>query len=666
MLFISCKKKEVDSVQKYQSEFATEEFLNLSYSDKRQYLDSIYKILNETEAESVLNENYLKLANQYYQIKSFAKSREVYRKILKLKTDSTNAPTKAKAFSNIADTYELSQKDSAYYYYYQAEKLYQKLLDQNSIALMQYNKAYILFSDGNYSACEVELSKALKNLSTSSDFFLLYSCNSLMGNCLEKSGDFEEALSYHQNASSIISDLNIDPKEAMSYKVATAINISNLYDIKGEYDKSIANLEKILTEELEVYNPLSYARVLSNLAYSKFKNKQYDEVESMFLRSVEITKNNGQNADLLYKYLYLGEFYANQKDTSNAIKYLSDAKVIAQEASNSNELMTILKLLSKIDKVNSEAYSLEYILISDNQQELQTRTRDKYARIEYETDKIEDANKTLSRNNVLIIGISVVSIVFLLIFIIGRYVKFKNKELRFLRMQEKASEEIFSLLAEQQKKINQAKETEKTKIAQELHDGIVSALYGIRINLEYLNPNCQQDAIDKRMNYLEELKKVESDIRSISHDLSRNAFFDNSDYNKLLSDLVEKQEGISATRFTYINADNFNWNTVPNLCKINLYRVIQEAIVNVNKHASAQNCLITVQNIENQIRILIQDDGIGFNSKSKKNGIGYRNMISRIKHLEGTIDITSEIGKGTTIEILVDIAIKRKSNSKPQ
>ena len=172
-------------------------------------------------------------------------------------------------------------------------------------------------------ACEVQVSKALQNLKNSNDYFLLYSCNSLLGNCLEKIGDFDEALSYHGSALKIISKLPVDEREKNTYKVSTASNISNLYDIKEEYDKSILNLQSILNEELKINNPLSYARVLSNLAYSKFKNKEYDGVESMFLESLRIADGVGHESDLLYKYIYFGEYYISQKDTANAINYIS-------------------------------------------------------------------------------------------------------------------------------------------------------------------------------------------------------------------------------------------------------------------------------------------------------------------------------------------------------
>lgn len=662
LLLASCSEKR-DQLDNHDL-WSVDKLNSIPESKKNFYLDSIKSAVNQTTNDSLKIEFLLKLSSGYYSLSNMEESRETSKMALHIAKKFKDRESEAKALFYIGDSFQFSYRDSAYYYYYQAEKIYQKNNDFSNVARMQYSKAYVLFYDGNYVACEVQVSKALQNLKNSDDYFLIYSCNSLLGNCLEKIGDFEESLNYHNTALEIIEKLDLTEREKNLYRVSTIGNISNLYDQQEKYDKSILNLQSILDENLKVNNPLSYARVLSNLAYSKFKNNEFQDVESMFLESIRIADSLGQKSDLLYKYIYFGDYYASQGDTVNAVKYIKGAKNLATENGNTNELLSTLRLLSKIDKGNSLQYSTEYIKISDNLQALQKRTRNKYARIEYETTKIQDANKELSKNNIIIIIVAIGLITLLIIFIIARYVKYKNKELQFLRKQEKASEEVYNLLTEQQQKINQAKETEKTKIAQELHDGIMNALYGIRLNLGFFNSKQDLEAVEKRKNYIEELKKVESDIRSISHNLSRNTFFDNSDFNMLLNGLIENQQGISSTRFSYISSDNSDWTDVPNIYKINLYRIIQEAILNVNKYAQAQNCIISFHRTNNIIRILIQDDGIGFDTNAKKNGIGHNNMNNRIKSLNGTINFTSEVSKGTTIEIVVDITLAQSANSK--
>ena len=119
---------------------------------------------------------------------------------------------------------------------------------------MIYNKAHILFYDGNYIECEIEISNALHYLSKSKNFQLIYTCNNLMGNCLEKLASYDEALKYHKIALVCLDTMrinNIDKDEINNYNITSIINICNLYDLKGEYSKSIKELKGLLTEELK-------------------------------------------------------------------------------------------------------------------------------------------------------------------------------------------------------------------------------------------------------------------------------------------------------------------------------------------------------------------------------------------------------------------------------
>jgi signal transduction histidine kinase len=120
----------------------------------------------------------------------------------------------------------------------------------------------------------------------------------------------------------------------------------------------------------------------------------------------------------------------------------------------------------------------------------------------------------------------------------------------------------------------------------------------------------------------------------------------------LLTSLVENQKEFSSTHFKYVNNEIFEWDTVQNIYKINLYRIIQEAILNVNKYANAKNCIVEIQKKEKDIlKLSIIDDGQGFDVKNIKGGIGLNNMKERANSLKGQFSITSKIGEGTKIEV---------------
>lgn len=660
LFFFSCQKNDSDASIKNNTILFDKSFLEgLEKNEKEQYLDSIGDLLQSKENDSIVRESYLKVATEYYNINNLEKSLSFSLKALRLSKQAKDSVRIPKALFYVGDCYQNSKSDSAYFYYLQAEKLYHKMHDYDNMARMLFNKAYVLFYDGNYVECEVEISKALQYLKNSTNHRLIYSCNTLMGNCLEKLVNYDEALRYHKSALLGLEKMKSNGNakdEINNYNVISVINICNLYDLKGEYSKSIVKLESLLSEDLKKKAPSLYANVLSNLAYSKMKNKDYENVESMFFESLHIVDSIGVASDILYKKIHLGEYYLTQKDTNKSIQSLKEANQLAIKIKNSNEILASLKLLSELDKKNQLFYANEYIKVSDSINLVQKNAHNKYARIEYETSRIEDENKVLTKNNFYILIISFVLVLILIIIIVLRYLKYRNKELQFVKKQQSANEEIYELLTEQHKKIDIAKDNEKARIAKELHDGVMNKIYGVRMNLGFFNSLIDEKTIEKRKVYISELQNIESELRTISHDLSRGSFFDGNDFNVLLTSLVENQKEFSSTHFKYVNNGMFEWATVQNIYKINLYRIIQEALLNVNKYANAKNCKVKIQKKENNIlKLSITDDGQGFDIKNKKGGIGLNNMKERANSLKGQFNIESKIGEGTKIEVVFNL-----------
>ncbi|MFQ6601915.1 sensor histidine kinase [Flavobacterium sp. C3NV] len=623
----------------------------LSESKKEYYLDSIVVLLKNRKNDSGTRNLYLDIASEYYYLNNLKKSLRSSFKALNLSTQVNDSIRMAKASYFVGDCYENSKKDSAYFYYLKAEKIYYAVNDYDNVARMLFSKARVLFYDGNYIECEIEVSKALQYLKESGNHKLLYSCYTLMGNCLEKSLNYNEALRYHNLALTEIKKMQITD-DVNNYNVISIINICNLYDLQGQYSKSIKELQGLVTDDLKKKWPKLYANVLSNLAYSKMRNGDYKNVESMFLESLKIVESIGVESDVLYKKIYIGEYYLTQKDTLKSIENLKEANQLANKIKNFNEVLTSLKLLSKLDKKNRLFYTNKYIKVSDSINVSQKNTHNKYARIEYETSRIEDENKVLTKKNFYILIISFGLILLLVIIFVLRYLEYKNKELQFVKKQQKANEEIYQLLTEQHEKIDVAKESEKARIAKELHDGVMNKIYGVRMNLGFFNSKTDAAIIEKRKVYIYELQNIENEIRTISHDLSRGSFFEGNDFNVLLLSLIENLRDISGTQFKYINEETFDWSTIQNIYKINLYRIIQEAILNINKYANAENCEVRIQlEDHNLLKLIITDDGKGFDIKSKKNGIGLSNMKERANSLKGQFNIESKIGEGTKIEV---------------
>lgn len=92
-----------------------------------------------------------------------------------------------------------------------------------------------------------------------------------------------------------------------------------------------------------------------------------------------------------------------------------------------------------------------------------------------------------------------------------------------------------------------------------------------------------------------------------------------------------------------------------NSVKINLFRIIQESLQNINKYAKANSISIELKKQEDNLLLVISDNGIGFNSNLKRKGIGIQNMLSRTKECDGVFNIKSKKGEGTVITVTVPI-----------
>lgn len=639
-------------------------YATLPKGEKMKYLDSLRQSADFTKNDSLTRKFCFDIATEYYYLNEYKKSFKVSKRAFELAKSANDTSDIARAYYYMGDTYEYSRKDSAYYYYLEAEKIYRLINDQNQIARMLFNKAYILFFEGNYIESEIELSKALQLLMRTKEYPLLYSSYTLMGANLEKLDELDDAMKYYVLARNLLPELernnaNFDLQN--NYKVVSALNISNIYEEKGEYDKAIEELSKFLTPEVRKNWPGEYSKVLSNLAYSRMKNGELKNVEEMFLEALSISERYSSSSDLLYKLNNLGEYYLLTKDTVQARQHLKRSLQIGEKIRSVDEVKTALKLLQEADVRNSEKYEKRFLFLNDSLTKAQRKNRNTYARIEYETDILADQNKTLASKYSNILIISAVLIVFIIFLLVLRYFTNQRRALEIQRQKQLADKEIFDLLKEQQVKILQTKEEEQNRISRDLHDGILNKIYGVRLQLGLLNKSDEQEAKQKRMLYIDMLQQIEKEIRGLSHDLHVDNIYDEFDYNSLMSNLILSQNEMGSTVF-HLHLDyDIDWNDISGLIKITIYRILQESMLNVIKYAEAGLCTVTISQQDEELTVTIQDNGRGFVLNAiASGGIGLKNMRERAKSINAQLKIDSAPGAGTEIQIKIRLVANKQ------
>ena len=656
IVFLSCKKNKETIANN--TLFESKEYEKKNSKSKLTYLDSIFSNSNLLKNDTINRKFLFQLAAEYYYLNASKKSFEVCKNLFELSTTAKDTLSIAKSYYYMGDCYETRKNDSAYYYYQRAEKLYRLIGNYENVAKMMFLKAVILYYEGNYVESEIMVSEALQYLNKSNDIELLYSCYNLLGSNFEKLEEYDSALKYYLLAKKVLPDLLLNVKDVnktINYKTASAVNIATIYDKTAQYDASIKSLNSIITPELKKNWETQYATAIGNLGYSKMKSGQIEGVEALFKEAINISLNKGNESSVSYKYSNLGEYYAVIKDTIKSVYYLKKSLQFGEKYKSINDLKNSLKLLSFIDYRNAPVYDKRYIVLNDSLVKAQRNNRNKFARIEYETSVVEEENKILNvKITNIIIGAILLCFLFIAI-IIYRYIKSKKVEIELLLKQRKAEEEIFKLLQENQIKMNLAKVAEQNRISRELHDGVLNKLYGTRLQLGILNESDNEDIKVKRLTYVDLLQEIEKEIRDISHDLHSDIFNGAFNYVSLLNSLINEQNELKTTNFLIEIDSTITWENISGLIKITIYRIIQEAIQNVIKHANAKVCNIEITKFENnELHLTIEDNGVGIDSNKKESeGIGLKNIKDRAKSLNSRLILTSELGKGTKIEIVI-------------
>ncbi|MDQ7960233.1 tetratricopeptide repeat-containing sensor histidine kinase [Flavobacterium lindanitolerans] len=664
LLLLGCsKKKEKFSEKSISDTLAT--YLTLAnedtipYEDRLSYNKKAFAILINGENDSLNRVNLFKVANRYYNMNNMEEYRKVSTILLEKSKSQNDTLSIGKAYYYLGDYYtNTSRKDSAYSYLTKAEKIYLKLNDKDNLATVYINIATVQGYENDFLGSELSAIKALNVLRDTQDKNKTYEVYNLLGIISNELKDYEKAHEYHTKALNLIDEYNLQTP----YQRASSLNnIGNVYQRQNKYSLAIDKFKAALRDKNMIKEkPNLYAVLLDNLAYSKFKLSDYSELPGLFYKSLKIKDSLNSYIGIIYSKIHLSEFYAETKDTIQAQRFVKEALLLSRKRKDQRAVLASLKQLGAVDPKKASVYSEEYIKINDSLQNAERKARDKFARIQFETDEIiQQKDKLAEQNRNILFFFGLVVMIGILLFVIKNQ-RSKTKELMLKQAQQKANEDIYNLMLYQQNKIEEGRANEKVRIAQELHDGILGRLFGARLNLDSLNKRQDEEAITSRNNYLVELKNIEQDIREISHDLNREKHALNNNFIGIINSLIEQQETVSQAKVSFVVDMEIEWEKIENYIKINLYRILQEALLNINKYAQAENIRIEIIKQEKTLRLTVTDDGIGFSVSKKSKGIGLQNMLSRANACEATFDIKSKIGKGTTITVAFPMEINQK------
>ena len=630
--------------------------INLPFKYRQQYNEKAFSIIINQKDDSLNKVNLFKIANRYYNMNDWQSYKKTAKLILERSINSKDSVHMAKAYSYLGDYYGTqSISDSAFLNYFRAEKVYLKINDQYNLAKTFLNKANLQYNEGDYFESEISVFKALRILKQEKNVDdQLYDCYNLLGILYNEREEFDKALEFHQYAFNTLANKSIPSEFQLK---ATSLNNIGFVNLRmNNYKKAKFYFQKSL-EEKNLYeeNTTLYAIVLDNLAYSKFKLEESDGLPEQFYDALKIRDSLGLKSGVVLNQIHLSEYYAFKKDTFKAIQHSKRALLLSKNLNKPRNILEALKQIAVVDPRHASKYSREYIQMNDKMLKAERKMGEKFSRIEYETNEIKDENSNLQEKNKTLVYVFSICTLIGLFFYVYKTQQAKNRELLFKQQQQIANEDIYNLMISQQNEIELTRIKEKKKVAQELHDGVLGRMFGVRISLDSLDKIDEAEAASKRKKYLAELKHIEEDIREISHDLNREKSELINNFVVILNKLFDNQGNTYPSKLKTSFDSHIKWELVNNIVKINLYRIIQEALQNCNKYAKASTIRVEFKSEIDHLVLSIMDDGVGFNVKRTKNGIGLHNIEYRAAECKGTVTIKSAKGEGTLLVIKVPI-----------
>ncbi len=455
-------------------------------------------------------------------------------------------------------------------------------------------------------------------------------------------------------------------KYEMALKLFQLINyssgISMIYNESGvvyEYRKNYTEAIRRYTASLVICQKRNdrtgIAYALNNLAGVYTILKQFDKAEVYLTKALEIRKQLKDSFALALNYSDIGSLYLAKGDYAKADESFGESNFIASRIQYLELLSNNYNQLAEMAK-QQENYQQAY-----NYHLLHTALKDSIFRIEgqkqieelsarYETDKKEQQIKIQSyqiqKRNILLFIIAGL----LLTAGTVSWLAYNRHE---LKQKAKLQQEIINQQQLSAKAVLAAEERERIRIAKDLHDGVGQMMSVAKMNLSAMEDELLLNS-DKKIKFDKVIGLVDKsckEVRTISHNMMPVAL-EKVGIEAAVRDFIENIDSSILTIDFYTEGTDIR--PEPNVETV-LYRIIQECVNNVLKHASATHLDISLIKDKDGISATIEDNGKGFDSKQADNseGIGLKNIKSRIEYLKGTIEWNSSPGKGTLVAFYV-------------
>ncbi len=485
-----------------------------------------------------------------------------------------------------------------------------------------------------------------------------------MGSIFVELKQVDIARSYYKQALSI--ENNSETSDNLKSKAL--FGIGSTFHMENLLDSAVYYYKQTQARFMKQGDIGSASAILVNMSSIYYIKKEYEKAITSSIESTKLKKsisdfrglgrNNrmlGRIYNRLEKYDSSRYFYNEAYKLADSLHYSDDARAILNDLAILEENQDDFKKAYEY-RVKSDSIAQKIFVEGTNDEILNLREKYNTATLELENERqknIADQQRK-SKFIILVVAIALIMIISVWLYIVNQ--RRKNMKLLAEKNEEINKQQIDELLQEQEiaslQGVLQGQESERKRVAMDLHDRLGGMLSMVKLHFSAFEEKI--DASDvKNQKFLkasELLDQATKEVREISHDLLSGVLTKFG----LIPALEELKDKISSTGKLKVSIYSNDIKGALNAeQELQLYRIVQELLSNILKHAKAKETNIQLNRSGDSLNLIVEDDGVGFtlSNSNEKGGIGLINLKARVAKLNGSFHIDSGKGGGTTISI---------------
>jgi len=548
-----------------------------------------------------------------------------------------------------------------------AVSLAQKINNPVQLAVAYCNAGASYYGLKGYTSCADYFLKAegvLTSINDSQRLVLVY--GNLTG-LYNELNEHEKGFAYGLKAIALSRQLHDD--YALSEALENAAQ--SLTDLK-RYDTALIMLKEAGSLAVKLDDKLMTGAININNAEIYYAQGRYAELKQASIDALAAAKEVGDKDVIGKAFVFLGRCnffakdYAGGTANAKAALAVSDPAKIIEVSSGAYSMLSDVALasgnLAAFKKFRDVHDSLEDVMVSQqiikNSQDIEAKysLAKKEAQISSLNDEKQIQGLTIKQGRIINVALAITLVILGIAgFLFYRNIQNKRKLLSAsaaLQQQRIAELEIEKQFLAAQA-VLKGQEEERGRLAKDLHDGLGGILSGAKYAFGNMKSNFiitpeSAEAFDKSMAMLD---RSISELRAVSHNMMPEALM-KFGLSTALKDYCSNMQQNSALQITY-QAFEVDEESIAKSTASVIYRIIQELLNNIVKHAEAKTVLVQLVQNENGLSITVEDDGKGFEKDllQMAEGIGFRNIYNRVNYLKGTIDFETTPGRGTSVTI---------------